>query len=570
MAAIELVQAANPSAQSQAAGAIRLGAINREHPEYRENAERWERLKLLHDGGYKLVEHAHRFLLDMPNEPNPWKEFRHKNASYVNNLAKLIGFLNGALFQEGLTVGNVNDKGDPIDVPDPFYKAFMDDCDLEGTDFSQFVRATVARALRDRRGLLCVDMPRYQQAVSRAEEEQLGLGRAYLYHVDTDELINWNMQEITPGNRGRVGFEWCILRGVEKDRSDPFSYNENEYRLVFKVWRLVDGVAVYAKYRSQIYSDKLKPRQDDTLQLIDGPTPTSFRKVPVLQLRLSHGLWAGNQAGPLCEEHFRDRSSLKNSMTKSLNEIMYVAQGSEIPAVGGAIPSVAAQSPTRGKDAIRTAKKSRDGVPILGTQDEVRFAGPSGRAHELTVQWLDKVEDDIHGSVNAMALAVKNEPTTIARSGVSKKMDRSPMGIVLGQLAYEVREFTKLVMDVIATARAEQANWKVTGLNTFDDEDRGEAIGEAVEMETVNIPSKTFKVIYKTDLALKLVPQASEEEKRQIRDEIKNGVENEADITEMLSQRTVAKPGQDAPPKPGEPQPQPAPEPPQPPTPKAP
>jgi hypothetical protein len=509
--------------------------LNRKHREY--DAELWERLRLLKKGGYEILKNAKLFVPKYPAENDDVYNFRLKQASYIGLLGKVCGYLVGSLFGESLSVNPPTEgAADAPKLPDEkFYKEFFDDCDLEDTDYSQFMRNTVYDALIFQRALVGIDMPAKPEGVepsTRAEEEALDLGRAYLYRVDLSALINWHsVPRATKGPIKGSEFVWAVIKGVEESRDDPMG-DDSKYRETFKVWRVVNGVVTWEKWRTKELDEQHKPEPDDELELVSPPAPTSFKSIPIEEVRLPEELWVGNAAGPMCEEHFRDRSMLKGDMARSLHEVGFVKQGPEMPAVHGAMPSDVQQNPNRGAQA--RAAVTNKGWVVIGSQDELGFAGPSGRAHELVVSWLDKVKEEVQGVVNTMALSVSNTSAAVQRSGDSKREDKSATTIILQALALCTKEAAKRVMRHVAQARAEDVEWTAGGLNTFDKAERSELVAEATEMELSPIPSPTWQREYKTNLALATLPNATPEQKRQITKEIHaNITDHEASLSPL-------------------------------------
>lgn len=520
-----LLVTAHPSA-SRDPNAVTYGLMNRTHPAYK--GEFWERLRLLKVGGYEILQHVKKFVPKYPAENDAVYEFRLKQASYSGLLGKVCGYLVGSLFMESLSVGPPEDKAA---LPDEaFYKEFFDDCDLEDTDFSQFMRTCTYDALIYRRALVGIDLPGVPDGAeprTRAEEEALGLGRAYLYRIPLDALINWHaVPRATKGPIKGTEFVWAVIKGVEQDRSDPFG-DHSTYRETFKVWRRSpEGVVTWEKWRTRPLSEKDRPRDDDPLELVEPPTSGSFKSIPIEELSLPDELWAGNAAGPIVEEHFRDRSMLKGDMARSLHEVGYVKQGPEMPAVHNALPSDVQQDPNRGAKA--QAAVTNKGWVVIGSGDELGFAGPSGRAHALVVEWLDKLKEESQGVVNTMALSITNSASALQRSGESKREDRSATTIVLQALSLCVREAAKRVMRHVSEARNEpKTEWTATGLNTFDKTERSDLVTEAGSLSLVDMPSPTWQRLYKTALAHATTPHATPEQKQQIAEELQKNIKDE-------------------------------------------
>lgn len=524
----------------QPGSGYKLGQLKQKHPEY--DGELWEKLELLWEGGWAIEKNAQKFILQAPRENPAYYDWRCKSTSYINYLARLVGYLTGSLFNETLNVAPGAEEGaEPKPVPDKkFYSDFGTNCDRRGTDFSQFVRAeALAKALVFRRALVQVDLPVAQTMsggappVTLEQEDTLGNRRAYLIPVDITSVFNWNKDQF--GN-----FEWCVLHRIHQDRSSPFA-DSSKYQHEFKVWRMGAQAAEFLVLRTIAVKNDNELTDDMDLEVTQPWKSTSFRQIPIKEFELPKALWAGNQAGPLCQEHFRRRSDLMGSLCRSLVEMPYVKLGPEIPGVHQALPSERGSDPNRG-DNVREQVQEQ-GQVTLGSEDEIGYAGPSGVGHEIARAEAKDVREEIFASVNAMALQLENSAAALGRSGDSKAEDKSALETLLTFMGDQVREYAQQLMGLVSEVRREDVEWVATGLSTFDQEDRTEVVAEAVQLAAVRIPSPTWARIHATNVALATVPKASSDEKKQIAEELKNGITDEEvtmDPFEKAQRMTIA------------------------------
>jgi hypothetical protein len=504
-----------PVANDQKPKAPTYGQLSQKHTEY--DGDLWTNLHLLYAGGWAMQRNAQRFIERAPRERHDYFQWRIKSTAYVNFFARLVGYLTGSLFNESLVVAPAKDRktDEAPSLPDSsFYEAFGVDCDLTGTDFSQFMRLALTDALVYRRALVQVDLPKAPTFLegeaprSLAQEDALGLRRAYVIQLPLESLFDY---EKAPDGR----FQWCVLHRIHRERATPFA-DRALYQHEFKVWWMANGAACYAVLRSKPVTkdDQLDP--DDELQVVEPERATSFKQIPICELELPEALWVGNQAGPLCQEHFRRRSDLMGSLCRSLVEIPYVKLGPEIPAVHGGI-SDAQSDPNRGHDVLARA---REGAVVIGSEDEIGFASPSGKGHEIARAELKDCREEIFASVNAMALQLENSAAAVGRSGDSKHEDKSATAIILTFLATQTREFAQQVMALVSSARGDSVAWAATGLNTFSSEDREQVLSDALTVQTLEIPSALFQKLARIKVANAVLPNATAREKAQIAAEI--------------------------------------------------
>jgi hypothetical protein len=243
----------------------------------------------------------------------------------------------------------------------------------------------------------------------------------------------------------------------------------------------------------------------------------------------------------MAKEHFQRRTNLNASENRSLFAVPVVKLGPEMSAPGEPLPSEVQQSPNRGVDPIAQFRAA--GYMVIGAGDDITFAEPSGGAYALVDGQLDKLVDEMHRVSHQMAQSVANTTSALGRSGLSKTEDRHPTETVLTALGAFVRELTTAVYDLIAKARGEDVVWQVHGLDSFETVDRPETLQEAMQVGALSIPSQTFRRLYKTQLAYKLLGSVSPEVAKTIEAEITEGVttEDELSLAQHEQQIAVAK-----------------------------
>ncbi|HTF90116.1 MAG TPA: hypothetical protein VK843_17000 [Planctomycetota bacterium] len=500
--------------KSDPPAAIPYAQLTQMHPEL--DLDLWRRLELLYVGGYEMQKRAREFVPAVPGESTERYNWRLKHSSYISYVGQVVGYLAGALFQAGLQVvpaADAGNPGTPGGVPShDFYAEFAADCDLQGTAFADFLRTVTIDALLHRRAVVVLDMPPAPDVSNRADEERLGGGRAYVAQLPLGNLLDWEQ-----GDDGNLA--WCIVKTRVCKRRDVLS-SRGTYRERYTLWQLNDGRAVYRVFETRDISDQKPMRAEEPVECVTPATATTFKTLPVKQLVLPEALWIGNKAGPLAEEHFRKRSDLAGAMSRSLLEVPYVKRGPEIPAVHGAI-SETQSDPHRGADPVGQALDK--GWVELGSEDEIGFAGPSGRAFEIAARQCHELRDEIFRSVHAMALSLANTSASVGRSGDSKREDRSATEIVLDALGDDVRRFARELYTCISRARNERIVWVAHGLDKFSNENAAELVEEAPLVMATNIASPTFRREYAKKFAFTVLPKLSAETKQQIGREIDEG-----------------------------------------------
>lgn len=504
---------------------MKYSQLKSKNPEYKKDL--YERMELLYEGGFELLERAHCFLPKQIGETIDRYRERIKNASYIPHFGHIVDQIAGNLFAADLRVDT------PAAEPEDFYNAFAFDANLRGDDFASVMKSCFRDALVYGKSVLACDFPRVEgfEASSLLEEDALGLARAYCYTVEPEDLLDWETDSVRHETATVAGgkvtwsvgkMRWCTIYRKICDRASP-SADRSSFVEEFVVWEMANGRAQYTVYRTAPRTEREQdPRPEDEVPVFASGV-TSFKEIPVLQLELPEGLWLGNKIGPLAVEHFRRRSALIAAENRSLFAVPLVKLGPEIPAVDGQMPSDVQTDPNRGEDPIGAF--TRAGYVVLGKDDDLKFVEPSGDAYKIIDEQLDKLVDEMYRVCSLMGQSVSSSSSAVGRSGASKQLDKSATNIVLSAYAAIVKDFAARVYSVIAAARGEDFEWSASGLDKFNEVDRVALIEEAKSLSQVPIESQTFKAEWQTAIAKHLLNDPGEQVLATIREEILAGVE---------------------------------------------
>lgn len=512
-------------------------ALTQQCAEYVAKSPHWAEIDDFYAGGYDLLDKIGDYLPQRVGESKERYQERLDAASYLNYLAPIADFFASNLFERDLVVkqpsdaGNSATPGDSLDegAAKDFWTEFEQDADLEGNSVANLFKDVFRQGVLKQRSLLAIDMPTAPEGATpetKADEEKMGLTRAYAFLLPIDQMIDWKR-----GARGE--WQWCKLRKVVDAREspdDPVGLIREE----FKLWFL-DGAGDQARARWETYltpayvpGDSAKqPKPDDPIPLA-GEGVTSFPKIPLVELDVSPGLCVGNKIGPVQREHFRRRSNLNASEEQALFEMFVVGLGPQMSATGGALPSEIQMDASRGGAALDPMTRAKAmGALILGSEDTAQYVGPSGAMHALSDQRLKDLVEEFYRVVSQMSAGIKATSTSLGRSAASKAEDRGSTETILSEYGKIVRKFAKKVYDLIAAARGEDVLWAVHGLDKFELEDRQTVLNEAMQCDAVEIPSVTFHRIWKTQIAFALAHNATPAEQEAIRKEIIDGIHAE-------------------------------------------
>jgi hypothetical protein len=127
--------------------------IDREHPEYVARRAMWKKYRDLYTGGEKLREAASEYLARRNREPNEIYRERLDKVFYENYVGSIIDWYAATLLRREpvVAVEGTSEAGKK------FFQEFTEDCDLKGTNLSDFFRRQLANALVFGKTYIAVD-----------------------------------------------------------------------------------------------------------------------------------------------------------------------------------------------------------------------------------------------------------------------------------------------------------------------------------------------------------------------------------------------------------------------------
>jgi hypothetical protein len=547
---------------------IALKDLRHCHKEYDDKL--FTKIEDLYEAGWKLLAKARDYIPASNFEATKSYDHRLKLATCLPYFGQIVDQFASDLFSQPVNVipaGDAKNPQTPGEYPDcDYYTAFAKDADGGGQSLSEILSGVVKTALKLRRAYLFVDAPELPRdapaPVNRAEEDASDLRRCYVYELPPLELIDWKCDR-------KGEYEWLVTHSMDEEQSSPASLRTT-VREIFTIWtrgKSKDDGASWARYVAEY--DPNQPPDDTLLVGLDDNDTTSFRRIPILKLELSKGLWVGNKVGTQQLEHWRRRSELIGSESRSCHAIPTTFLGPEMSATGFNLPGEKQQDPNRGANPVAEFKSR--GTVRLGSDDRFEFVEPAGKSYALIDKELDGLKDEMFRVVHMMAASVKNTPGSLGRSGLSKQKDGEATAKVLSALGEKVRGLCLRTYDTISKARSEDVVWVAHGLDSYEVDDREQVIEESLALQEVAIPSPTFKKEHAKRIVGKLVPNLPPATVAQIAEEIDEGVDALKDEADAEVEATGAErdarvkeaknptppvinvPGAGGPPKPGGP-----------------
>lgn len=479
------------------------------------------RLHLLYKGGYDVWSNCELFLKQLASETDASYEDRKKCAAYLPLMSDTIDYYASMLFAGELSVSEAGDAdnastlGDEAD-DESVYKLFLAAANLKGDSLEEVIRHTMTDALMYGHAYVGVDFPKSEEIpVNLLEEEIKQTARPYLYDVDADCIIDWDMNDSDK-------FNWVKLKHDCIVHDDPLA--EPMHRFEFKIWTMENGVAVWKLYATELLKMNKMPAPNDEVSLVDQGV-TTFREIPILKLCLPPGLALGPKIAPMCENIFQRTSILFNGENKSLNAMRVVFLGDEAPPPGGAQPSMVQENPFRHLS-LQTDWESK-GFGVLGANDKMEIIESQGHAFKIVDEQIDRQIEKVKETVHQMANAASTKNKNKGMSAASQQESRHATEILLTAYGTLVRDYIKAIMNCISSARNESIVWTVNGLEQFQITDRAQLIEEskAFPMVVQDSKSPTFTKLYTEKFYLGLLDGASHEEAKQIRAEIMDALD---------------------------------------------
>ncbi len=454
-------------------------AIIEEHPEYQARLSTLEMYRDLYTGGAEFKNNAWLYLVRRQKEPQEVYRERLDRVFYENYAGSIVDWYSATLFRreprivaEGTsTVGRA------------FFSMFLDDCDRRGTNLSQFFREQLTNALVYGSSYTLVDFPRMvATAQNRAEEDALGVSRAYLKAITPLEVTNWSHDE--DGN-----LNWAVVRTARLTKEsigDPWT---EETRWTY-----------YDKSNFRVYRQCKASEAQGEVELIDEGLHAlaSLNRVPLFELKLTESMWLMRKAASVQLEHFNKSNALSWALTMGLFAMPVVYSDREFRQMMGESYYIQ-----------------------LGPEDKFGWTEPEGHVYELAAANLNRLQREIYRVCYLLSQAggVLADGSQ-SQSGLSKQRDFAITYEVLRALGDSVIDVMRNVLRSIETVRQDGLTIDVAGLDEFDIGEFSSELEDAERLLSLGIESKTFEEQLQKKLALKFLSDVRAEVKDRIAQEI--------------------------------------------------
>ena len=434
-----------------------------------------ETYEALYEGGHEFQERRATFLPKAPMEGDERYRERMQFATYTNHTAPLVDMIGAWLFAKPPTVDGLPDDR----------RAWLDDVDGRGTDWSAWWREPFTRANCDGRAYVLVNLPKRPDGAefaSKADEEAAGLSTPFLVSLEAENVINW--QDDDRGNLAAV-----MIRTCETIQPSLLEAARKVIR-----WTLIDATQIQ-RWEFECKKEKPHPEPDDEIPVAAGyPITHNMGRFPVVRAQLPPGMHALRKlADPatalLRTEHDHDwalRVGAHPLLTVTTSE---GATGKPIVATG----------------AYLALQRDASGA------DEAAYCEPSGGSYAARLEWIDHQLDALHRVVQQMATAMSSDASsTGGRSAAAKIADWKSMEVMLTAYADIMRTAMEQVLDIVAGPAMfdlDRKTLSVGGMAGWAEADIADVVA-TFAAAFPEIKSPTFRKLAAKGMARRLLPDA--------------------------------------------------------------
>lgn len=406
---------------------------------------------------------------------------------------------------------------------EPFYDAFFQNVapkNAEKKSFNQLIREQITTALLCKRAWTLVDMPPAIQGPASRDREVAEVADAtYACPIDPECVYDWECDDDGDGD-----LAWVLVCMIS-NRRGSLAVGRNMRREEFTLYTK-EG---WEKYIYEYDPEKNPPKDEQEPDKTVAGTH-SFGRVPLLPFELPDGLWAGSKIESMAAEHLNKLNALSWSQYRSLFQFLVVNMQAPDP--------LNPITEDGGRAVNQPLGPGR--VMVLGEKDKAGYVGPESGPYDTALNFLCHVRDEMHRVLSMMAMSVDNSGAALKRSADSKQVDQQSSAVILKDLGRRCREHGEVVYELVSDGRGEDAKaWCAQGMDQFDEVSMDSLVNEAALLETVPIPSPTFKALYKFELARRAVPGATDDQLEQIMDELQSNITAEDEIQQAAQSVTA-------------------------------
>lgn len=436
----------------------------------------------LYSGGAQFKAKAQKYLYRRHREPGEIFQERSDRAFYENYIGSIIDWYASTLFRREAII-TINEASTQ---EAKFYFSFLQNCDRNGTNISDFFRKRFNEALVYGRSYICLEFPfRSEVYANRYEELLFGADQPYLVGHCPLNTVNKIYGE--SGKLAQITFVLEEEKENDKDatrRTRYITYDRDAFYIVEK--RVNNSISDYKLIAEGAHSC------------------TNQRCVPVVELEITEGMWLMNKAASLQIEHYNK----SNSLAWSLGMALY------------ATPVIYSK-----KDWTKMIGESY--YIHLDPDDKFGWTEPEGKVYTIALGNLNRLQEELYRTCYLLSQSKSWLGGARNESAQSKIRDYQITHEVLRAYGDSVKNCMNRVLALAAEVTSSSISFSVGGLDQFEPGEFRDELEEAKSVISLGFESKTFKQQLFKRLAFKLLSDVNESTKAQIAEEIDQSLENE-------------------------------------------
>jgi hypothetical protein len=457
--------------------------IKRRHPQYEMWAETADFLWSSYLGGRDYQ--AGKFLDQYPREYDAVYAARKNRAYLLNHFAATVdAYVSSVFRRDPVRQGEEDERGNPTTDLSPQVQAFIDDATGDGDDLNQFSRDVTTFALAAERVFVAVDV------IDNVPQRN---GIPYAYIIHPSNLLDFSVEPQT----GEI--RWAITLEMKIEDEDP--YTERKELTQYRLWTPAEWV---------VFDDK--GQQVDAGRNGAGRVPIIH--VPGYKVRLSV-----YDIGLINKRIYNLCSQLDEVNYNTTFPMLYVPGGEGVSDLSYVETELSANGDVSPM-AVGPAKVLE--LPIDKEFNSIipgYLAPPEGPARILMDERLALVE-----SIRALAGLERRDPDAISpQSGVAKAYDFRETNERLVSLAQLAEDFEIELFDLVG-AYGTPTEVNVSYNKDFQVRDFQAMTEQFEKLQNFKLPSLVKKRAA-LDYSEVLFEEASEEEKREMREAVENMTE---------------------------------------------
>ena len=476
--------------------------LDTQHPDFVERLGCWNDIDALCQSGFRMKKQAEHFLAKRQKELAEVFAARVQNFTYQDILGTSLGWYVSAMFKDAPDIHIRQGEAD-LETPDPFYPAFLADCDRAGTNFVDLAKRVFMSLLQFQASYILTDLPSTgieTPMASLADQKATGALNPYLVVYDPRQVINWECDAY--GN-----LLWVVIATTAEQQrfSKPSTITDR--------WYYFDRTR-YAVYEA---ARKDRSRKEEIAVLADsGPHALADKdRVPIRRLAVPDTLWLANRVYLHALAHLNTENALDWGIKQGCLPVLYIKGEYKEPPV-----------------------RSEVGFIQLEENSDIGYVQPDASTFTIAEKRLGSIREEMYRQLYLQAQGRSSSATPAAQSGYSKEIDMAPSSDVLNGLGDILRAgMCGIFRDVADAHNDPDIDADIRGFSFDETDEAGELAKFDMFMDSdLAVASPTLDREMKKKQARVMLPDARPELQTTIDAEI-DAAPTKKDIQEQQAQQ---------------------------------